>query len=194
MQGRFTAYAADTGKQLWSQSVQSGVMAGPISYQLDGEQYIAVLQGWGGETGVPFGAIAGPLNMVNISRVLVYKLGGEAVLPIIEMVEEILPEHALIAASADSVEQGREVYNTFCIFCHGGNAVSSGLVPDLRYRISALDTSWQSIVIDGALKTNGMPAWDKFISRAEADAIKSYVIHEATLGHQRGERRMVKKN
>jgi quinohemoprotein ethanol dehydrogenase len=194
MQGHFTAYAADTGKQLWSQSVQSGVMAGPISYQLDGEQYIAVLQGWGGETGVPFGAIAGPLNMVNISRVLVYKLGGEAVLPIIEMVEEILPEHALIAASADSVEQGREVYNTFCIFCHGGNAVSSGLVPDLRYRISALDTSWQSIVMDGALKTNGMPAWDKFISRAEADAIKSYVIHEATLGHQRGERRMVKKN
>jgi quinohemoprotein ethanol dehydrogenase len=194
MQGHFTAYAADTGKQLWSQSVQSGVMAGPISYQLDGEQYIAVLQGWGGETGVPFGAIAGPLNMVNISRVLVYKLGGKAVLPIIEMVEEILPEHALITTSADTVEQGREVYNTFCLVCHGGNAVSSGLVPDLRYRISALDTAWQSIVIDGALKINGMPAWDKFISRAEADAIKSYVIHEATLGHQRGERRMVKKN
>ena len=31
MQGHFTAYAADTGEQLWSRSVQSGVMAGPIS-------------------------------------------------------------------------------------------------------------------------------------------------------------------
>jgi quinohemoprotein ethanol dehydrogenase len=193
MQGGFTAYAADTGKQLWSRSVQSGVMAGPISYQLDGEQYIAVLQGWGGETGVPFGAIAGPLNMVNISRVLVYKLGGEAQLPVIELQEQTLSAPGLTTASSETVEQGRELYNTFCIVCHGGNAVSSGLVPDLRYRISELDPAWQTIVIDGVLKVNGMPAWDQFISRAEADAIKSYVIHEAELGHQRGERRMVKK-
>jgi quinohemoprotein ethanol dehydrogenase len=193
IQGHFTAYAADTGEKLWSRSVQSGVMAGPISYQLDGEQYIAVLQGWGGETGVPFGALVGPMNMVNISRVLVYKLGGEAELPVIELVEQRLPRTDLKAMNSEAVEQGRELYNTFCVVCHGGNAVSSGLVPDLRYRISELDGAWEAIVIDGGLKANGMPAWDGYMSREEANAIKSYVIHEAALGHQRGERRMVKK-
>jgi quinohemoprotein ethanol dehydrogenase len=193
LQGHFKAYAADTGEQLWSHSVQSGVMAGPISYQLDGEQYIAVLQGWGGETGVPFGAFVGPLNMVNISRVLVYKLGGEAELPLIELAEQELPEPGLKTAGHENVERGRGLYNTFCLVCHGGNAVSSGLVPDLRYRITELDAAWETIVIDGGLKANGMPAWGDFISREEAGAIKSYVIHEATLGHQRGERRMVRK-
>jgi len=192
MQGNFSAYTADKGEKIWTQSVQSGVMAGPISYQLDGEQYIAVLQGWGGETGLPFGAISGPLGMVNISRVLVYKLGGEAKLPIIELAEQALPAHNLKPGSSETIEQGREVYNTFCVVCHGGNAVSAGLIPDLRYRITELDAAWQGIVIDGTLKSNGMPAWDKYLSREEADAIKSYVVHEAGLGFDRGEARLVR--
>lgn len=168
-------------------------MAGPISYELDGEQYIAVLQGWGGETGVPFGAIVGPMNLVNISRVLVYKLGGKTKLPEVELVEQALPAHNLAAASGEVTERGRELYNGYCLVCHGGNAVSSGLVPDLRYRIAELNDPWQAIVFDGALAVNGMPAWKDFLSREEADLIKSYVIHESILGKRRGERRMVKK-
>ena len=193
LRGGFTAYTADTGEIMWSRSVQSGVMAGPISYELDGEQYIAVTQGWGGETGVPFGAIAGPQNLVNISRVLVYKLGGETELPVIELVEQALPAHDLAQGSSASIEQGRTLYNNLCVVCHGGNAVSSGLVPDLRYRIADLNAAWQSIVMDGALEVNGMPGWREFISVEQADFIKAYVIHEATLGAQRGERRLVKK-
>ena len=111
----------------------------------------------------------------------------------IELVEQALPAHDLTAPSAAVIEQGREVYNSFCIVCHGGNAVSSGLVPDLRYRIAELDAAWQSIVMDGALAVNGMPSWKEYISREEADLIKSYVIHESILGERRGERRMMKK-
>jgi quinohemoprotein ethanol dehydrogenase len=193
LSGHFNAYAADTGKEVWSYPVQGGIMASPIAYELDGEQYIAVAQGWGGESGLPFGALSGPLNMVNISRLLVFKRGATAKLPVVETAEQRLPAHQLPVTAAEQLELGREVYNQYCAVCHGGNAISGGIVPDLRYRIAELDPAWQAIVIEGALAARGMPAWNEYLSREEADAVKAYVAHEARLGHQRGERRLVKR-
>ena len=46
--GQFQAFRADTGAKLWSAPTQSGVIAGPISYSVNGQQYVAVLAGWGG--------------------------------------------------------------------------------------------------------------------------------------------------
>lgn len=193
LSGHFNAYAADTGKPIWNYPVQGGIMASPITYELDGEQYVAVAQGWGGESSLPFGAISAPLNMVNISRILVFKRGGTGKLPVVETVEQVLPAHDLAAASDEDVEQGRQLFNGYCAVCHGGNAISGGIVPDLRYRLREIDAAWRSIVFDGALAPNGMPAWKDFMTAAEADLIKAYVAHEATLGHERGERRLVKR-
>ena len=39
--GNFSAYTADTGQEVWSYPTQGGIMASPIAYQLDDEQYIA---------------------------------------------------------------------------------------------------------------------------------------------------------
>jgi PQQ-dependent dehydrogenase (methanol/ethanol family) len=191
--GNFNAYTADTGQQVWSYPAQGGIMASPIAYQLDGEQYIAVAQGWGGESSLPFGAISGPLNMFNISRMLVFKLGATASLPVIETQVQLLPPHELAMAAPEQVAEGRELYNLYCAVCHGGNAISGGLVPDLRYRIAELDPDWQAIVFDGAFAGAGMPAWKDYLSREEVDTIKSYVVHEARLGSERGERRLVRR-
>jgi quinohemoprotein ethanol dehydrogenase len=193
LSGNFNAYTADTGNEVWAYPVQGGIMASPISYELDGEQYIAVAQGWGGESSLPFGALSGPLNMVNISRLLVFKPGGSAKLPIVETDEQSLPSHELAIVSPEQMENGRELYNQYCAVCHGGNAISGGIVPDLRYRIGELDPAWQSIVFDGALAVNGMPAWQDYLSSEEADTIKGYVAYEAKLGHERGERRLVRR-
>ena len=113
--------------------------------------------------------------------------------PLIETDEQLLPAHELAMASPEQVEHGRELFNQYCAVCHGGNAISGGIVPDLRYRIGELDPAWQSIVIKGALAANGMPAWDQYLSSEEADAIKSYVAYEAKLGNERGEWRLVKR-
>ena len=191
--GEFKAFAADTGEELWSYPVQGGIMASPISYQLDGVQYVAVAQGWGGESSLPFGAVSAPQNMVNISRLLVFKLGAHAELPRVETMEEALPSHGLAVAQPAQVEQGRELYNLYCVVCHGGNAISGGIIADLRYRIGVLAPQWHSIVLDGSMAERGMPAWKDYLSGAEADAIRAYVAHEATLGKQRGERRLVKR-
>ncbi len=193
LSGHFNAYAADSGQPLWSYPVQGGIMASPITYTLDGEQYVAVAQGWGGESSLPFGAISGPLNMINISRVLVFKLGATGKLPVIETVEQVLPAHGLPAAPPEVVEQGRVLFNAYCAVCHGGNAISGGIVPDVRYRLGEIDTAWQSIVFDGALSGAGMPAWSDYMTREEVDQIKAYVAHEATLGHERGERRLIRR-
>jgi quinohemoprotein ethanol dehydrogenase len=193
LSGQFNAFAADSGRELWAYPVQGGIMAPPITYELDGEQYVAVAQGWGGESSLGFGAISGPQNMVNISRLLVFERGATGKLPVIETEDQLLPAHELAVVAPEQVERGRGLYGVYCAACHGGNVISGGIVPDLRYRIAALDPQWQSIVIDGALSANGMPAWNDYLSRDEADAIKAYVAHEARLGHQRGESRLVRR-
>ena len=47
-EGFFSAYDAETGKVLWNFQCGSGHHASPITYTLDGRQYIAVAVGWGG--------------------------------------------------------------------------------------------------------------------------------------------------
>lgn len=43
----FRAYDAKSGRQLWQFKTNSGIIAPPISYAVDGVQYIAVTSGWG---------------------------------------------------------------------------------------------------------------------------------------------------
>jgi alcohol dehydrogenase (cytochrome c) len=43
----FRAFDARTGDQLWSYPAPSGVIGIPTSFEVEGEQYIAVTSGWG---------------------------------------------------------------------------------------------------------------------------------------------------
>jgi alcohol dehydrogenase (cytochrome c) len=43
----FRAFDASTGKVLWQFNTNSGVIAPPASYVVDGVQYITVVSGWG---------------------------------------------------------------------------------------------------------------------------------------------------
>ena len=57
------AYDAKSGEQLWSFAAQTAVLAPPISYELDGKQYVAVSVG---------GAVPGGYYAPNYSRLLVF--------------------------------------------------------------------------------------------------------------------------
>jgi alcohol dehydrogenase (cytochrome c)/quinohemoprotein ethanol dehydrogenase len=76
-QGQFVAYSADKGQKLWSFPAQSGIVAAPMTYAIGGEQYVAVMVGWGGVWDVATGILAhkGGASR-NISRLLVFKLGA----------------------------------------------------------------------------------------------------------------------
>jgi len=50
-EGNFAAYDAKDGRVLWSYQTGSGIRAAPISYRLDGRQYVAIASGMGGAVG-----------------------------------------------------------------------------------------------------------------------------------------------
>ena len=69
--GNFNVYRADNGEKLWSMFAQSGIIAAPSTFEVAGEQYIAVLSGWGGSYALSGGkAAAMSGNLRNVSRLL----------------------------------------------------------------------------------------------------------------------------
>ena len=79
--GRFVAYRATDGEKLWESPVGTGVMAGPVGYEVDGEQYVAVAAGWGASFALSGGDAALAAGVRGGGRVLAWKLGGTASVP-----------------------------------------------------------------------------------------------------------------
>jgi len=178
--GDISAYRADTGEKLWSMFAQSPVMAAPIAYEVNGEQYIAVLSGWGGAYPLlqgPQSAKSG--NERNVSRVLVFKLGAKADLPALPPEPKLVIDPPRDTASPATVAAGEGLYNQFCLVCHGQAVVAGGVTPDLRGSPFIAVDAWYSVVLDGALEQGGMAPFKTVLDRAKAMAIRDYVVHRA---------------
>ena len=172
--GNLNAYAADTGKELWSFDAGIGIIAPPITYAVKGKQYVAVMAGYGGGYGLPaaFAELAGPRPN---GRLLVFALGAKTPYKVerpepapVVLVDEVWP--------ASVVANGAVLYGNTCAVCHGGAVLSSGVLPDLRRSQALADKeAWQAIVHDGALKDNGMVGFGKWMSREEIESVRAYV-------------------
>jgi alcohol dehydrogenase (cytochrome c)/quinohemoprotein ethanol dehydrogenase len=178
--GRFEAYRADTGEKVWSFGAQTGVMAGPVTYTVNGEQYVAVLAGWGGVFPLVSGEVAFKSGRVrNVSRMLAFKLDGKASLPPLPSLEEPVLNPPASTASVVAIHRGEAVYQRFCAGCHGDVAVSGGLLPDLRYSATLEGEQWFKIVRDGEYQSMGMVAFGKEVSQRDAADVRAYVIFRA---------------
>ncbi len=180
--GNLEAFRADTGEKLWSAETQSGVVAAPVSYTVDGEQYVAVLAGWGGVFPLATGEIALKSGRKqNVSRMLAFKLGGDAKLPQLAELprRELKPPRP--TASEVTVRKGESLYQRYCSSCHGDVAVSGGVLPDLRYSGTLASDQWFDVVLRGMLKEFGMVSFDKELSHEDAASIRAYVILRANL-------------
>jgi quinohemoprotein ethanol dehydrogenase len=178
--GQFEALRATTGEKLWSASTESGVTAGPISYSVNGEQYIAVLVGWGGVLPLAAGEVAlqSP-RMANVPRLLAFKLGGKVTLPPAPEVKPPLLSPPRSTADVAEIKKGEALYQGYCSGCHGDVAVSGGVLPDLRYSATLANDQWFQIVLDGMLEQYGMVSFSKEITMQKAEAIREYVIFRA---------------
>jgi quinohemoprotein ethanol dehydrogenase len=67
----------------------------------------------------------------------------------------------------------------YCSRCHGGDAVSSGLVPDLRYTNDSKHQIFQEIVRGGALHELGMPSFANDLTAAQVRSIEGYILSRA---------------
>jgi alcohol dehydrogenase (cytochrome c)/quinohemoprotein ethanol dehydrogenase len=178
----FNAYNAATGDKLWSFPAQTGVVAPPITYTVDGEQYVAVLAGWGGAYAI---TVDGDLlnrkaPVRNVSRMLVFKLGADGALPAQPDYAKVPLDPPPSRASADVIAAGGKSYARYCAVCHASGAVGSTVIQDLR-RSGALvnKTAWQSIVHDGAMKDFGMAPFEGSLTPDQIDAIREWVIFRA---------------
>ena len=64
-EGRFKAFDDETGEELWSFQTGSGIVGQPVSWEMDGEQYVAVASGWGGAVPLWGGEVAKKVNYLN---------------------------------------------------------------------------------------------------------------------------------
>ena len=176
--GDFEAYRADNGQKLWSFPAQTGVMAGPVTYASDGAQYVAVLAGWGGVFPLAAGEVSFASGRVrNVSRLMVFKLGGKASLPAEQPVEQLRFTVLPNPASGATIRKGERLFQSYCAECHGDVVVSGGVLPDLRASSALTNQTWFDIVLRGILQSQGMVSFSKELSHDDAAAIRSYVVY-----------------
>jgi quinohemoprotein ethanol dehydrogenase len=176
--GRFAAYRATDGQRLWEAPAGTGIVAAPMTFRVDGVQYVAVMAGWGGTFALMGGdaaAAAGVTN--NAGRLLVFRLGGSATLPLPAPVERAVPA---IDEPLDEalVKKGFSAYHEACAGCHGVGAESGGVIPDLRKsqpEVLALP-NLQAVVREGAYLSRGMPNLSQWVSAADVTAIHAYLL------------------
>jgi len=160
----FIAYRADDGTRLWSFDAQTGVAAGPVSYELDGVQYIAVAAGRGLQ----------PYYQPNYSRLLVFKRGGTASLPaaVTYVPPPLNPPPS--TATAEIIAAGGRLYGLDCVQCHGNNISN---FPDLKIS-PAIQTQalFDAIVLDGARAANGMVSFKAALTGEDTAALRAYIV------------------
>jgi quinohemoprotein ethanol dehydrogenase len=176
--GKLRSYRATDGKVLWEFDAGIGIAAPPMTYAVDGTQYVAVLAGWGGPT-VLYNRPVGR-GKVGPGELLAFSLGGSATLPHYERVVPPVPTPTFrVAASRAELEEGRVLYATFCARCHGMNVVSGGSVPDLRFVAAPTHEMFEEIVRGGLRREFGMPSFSEDLTSAQARLIQAYVVDRA---------------
>ena len=166
---KFSAFRADTGEKVWSTETQGNVVPGPVTYSIDGVQYLAAISS--ASTG--FAAANG------VNRLLVYKVGGKVALPPAPPpVRQVLNPPDNFGDDALRAH-GKDVYERSCTGCHEGGRMFTGY-PDLNYTV-ALNSAplFKAIVLDGALKENGMMPFNKSLTTEDAEAVRSFLTYRA---------------
>ena len=175
-EGEVVAYAADSGNELWSVLTGSSITAAPSSYRVDGRQYIVIPVGGGGGIQFYYPEMHSTENSKGPVRLMAFSLDGDARMPVMKTPDRELPEQPALTASGETIARGKAVYRSYCKGCHGSSAIAraGGSVPDLRYANSETHSQWNGIVIGGARRANGMPAFELGIE--DAEAIQAYVL------------------
>jgi len=181
--GEFVAYRASTGDEVWKMNLGLGISASPVTYSVNGRQYVALAVGWGGAGAGLLGSLAakhGWTYRAQTRRLVAFALDARTMLPAMAppaAITPIVPPGFVVDASLGS--RGGAIYRDHCAFCHGPVVVSGGTAPDLRASAVVLDDdAFGDTVRNGARRLVGMPAFGEF-GAAELKALQHYIRQRA---------------
>jgi len=195
--GEFAAYAADSGKKLWSIQTKSAIDSIPVTFTANGEQYVITSVGWGSGSRLfaPARTMATPESKRGPNRLYAFKLGGKVPFPFPRIEIPPVPKPPEQKVSEEIIRKGEKLYVSFyCEGCHSpfidgsGAWVEDGAIPDLRYAPPEVHKDWYGIVLGGSHWSKGMPGLadpPKFafpkarMTVPDADAVHAYVIDQA---------------
>ena len=186
--GELVAYNAETGERVWSHGLVGGPGAAPMTYEVDGEQYITILSGWGSTIAMVYGVVFEDAVAPEMGRVITFKLGGDGELP--KPLESGIVRSPKAPLLGDQAQQalGLTLFAANCQWCHGAFAISSGVLPDLRWSaIVGSEASWDAVVREGALSNSGMVSVAGRLDKRETDAVRAYILKQAWDAVARGE-------
>lgn len=93
---------------------------------------------------------------------------------------EWLDENPYATDNKEAVEIGKFAYSENCARCHGLDAISGGVAPDLRYLEAGMDgDEWFMERIKGGAVRNGnvyMPPFEGILQQEAMWAIRTYVL------------------
>ncbi|MDF2231481.1 PQQ-dependent dehydrogenase, methanol/ethanol family [Albimonas sp. CAU 1670] len=170
--GRFVAYDAKTGDELWSTTLGVGVIAAPMTWSKDGVQYVTIAAGWGGAYGVQ----GRHTDKIGPGTVFTFKLGGDAPMPEFAVPERELTLLRGVAYDSADMAEGQGLYVAMCATCHGTPGLGkSGNVPNLGYADPGLIENLPDLVLGGAMIQGGMPNFEDKLDEAQITKIAAFI-------------------
>jgi quinohemoprotein ethanol dehydrogenase len=179
--GRFIAFDAASGEILWSVDTGQGIIAPPITYMIDDEQYIAVQVGYGGAYALAGAFPSANKNPAQDGRMLVFKLGGEEMSPPVQSIAKVNPVVPSMTTDAITIARGEYEYHEHCQFCHGAGVIGGGVIPDLRYLDEIGHKTFLGVILGGMHSEKGMASFKDVLSLEQANQIQAYIISQAKL-------------
>jgi quinohemoprotein ethanol dehydrogenase len=172
--GYLRAFDATSGEELLNLHIGTSIIAAPMSYAIDGEQYVAVMAGWGGGGWFAPHDTSAVVRYGNAGRIIAFRLGGGAV-PIPELVSSAapIPEPPAQFGTPEQIRQGQQLFGR-CSLCHANSDI--GMTPDLRRMSPETHAAFNAIVLYGARRYRGMPQWDDVLNEEQSNAIHAYLI------------------
>ena len=176
--GILLGYNATSGEILWKFDVGLGIAAPPITYKIDGKQYISLLVGWGGcyaGLGSTKAAELGWAYGAQTRRLITFSLDGAAVMP--KLAPPVIPkpiDYPDFVIDESLATTGANEYG-LCSACHGGGLISGGMAPDLRASLIPIDKNlFTDVVRNGSRVAMGMPSHPD-ISDEQLEALRHYI-------------------
>ncbi|WP_016953957.1 PQQ-dependent dehydrogenase, methanol/ethanol family [Catenovulum agarivorans] len=182
--GYLKVYNSANGELLLSYQTGVGILAAPMSYQLDGRQYITVAAGWGGGYG---------MKNIHTDKLRSGQLLTFALKTVENQQENIVHKNNLVEfdrfspasspiqvnqqwqTDADKFQRGETLFYANCAVCHAVNEGRGGVAPNLRTSHMIKQQVLPMVLLNGALLSRGMPSFSGRLDQTEVTALSHFL-------------------